>query len=362
MRQLARKHIFKINPYIPGKPIEEVKRELGLRQAIKMASNENALPPSRRAVRAGQKALLSANRYPDGGCFYLKKALGRRFRLKQENIIIGNGSDEIIVLALRAFLKEGDEVVIAKPAFLIYEIASQIGGAKIKFVPLKNFRYDIPRLAKLMSAKTKLVFIANPDNPTGTYITEKEVDFLASRAPKGAILYFDEAYFEFAKGLRDFPNTLKYLKNKNVIVTRSFSKAYSLAGLRVGYGFAKKGIIDCLNRVREPFNVNSVAQAAALAALEDEGYAKRTLKLVKKGKDYVCGELDAMGIGYVPSVTNFVLINIGKNAASVYAKLLRKGIIVRGMRAWKLDNFIRVTIGTMSENRKFIKALREILK
>jgi len=360
--RLARKEIMKIKPYVPGKPIEEVKRELGLKQAIKMASNENALPPSKRAVRAGQKALLSANRYPDGGCFYLKKALGRRFKVKVENIIVGNGSDEIIWLALRAFLKKGDEVIIAKPTFLIYEIASRASGAKIKFAPLKDFRYDIPRMAALMSAKTKLVFIANPDNPTGTYITKKEVDLLVKRAPKGAILYFDEAYFEFAKGLREFPNTLKHMKNKNVIITRSFSKAYSLAGLRVGYGFAKKGIIDCLNRVREPFNVNSVAQAAGLAALDDEEYAKKTLRLVKNGKDYICGELDAMGMKYIPSVTNFVLINVGKNAGLVYTKLLKRGIIVRGMRAWKLNNFIRVTIGTMPENRKFIKALREILK
>ena len=234
MKNIARKEILKVKPYIPGKPIEEVKRELGLKGAIKMASNENAFPPSRKATLAARKALLSANRYPDGGCFYLKKALGRRFKLRPENIIVGNGSDEIIVLALGAFLKKGDEVIIARPTFLIYEIASKIGGARIKFAPLKNFRYDIPKMASLISKKTKFIFVANPDNPTGTYVTKKEVDFLVSRAPKNAILYFDEAYFEFAKGLRDFPNTMKYLKSKNVIITRTFSKAYSLAGLRVG--------------------------------------------------------------------------------------------------------------------------------
>ncbi|MGB2705803.1 MAG: histidinol-phosphate transaminase [Candidatus Omnitrophota bacterium] len=361
MKNIARKEILKVKPYIPGKPIEEVKRELGLKGAIKMASNENAFPPSRKATLAARKALLSANRYPDGGCFYLKKALGRRFKLRPENIIVGNGSDEIIVLALGAFLKKGDEVIIARPTFLIYEIASKISGARIKFAPLKDFRYDIPKMASLISKKTKFIFVANPDNPTGTYVTKKEVDFLVSRAPKNTILYFDEAYFEFAKGLRDFPNTMKYLKSKNVIVTRTFSKAYSLAGLRVGYGFAKKGIIDCLNRVREPFNVNSVGQAAALAALNDTGYVEKTLRLVKKGKDFIYRELEAMGVKYVPSVTNFVLVNVGKNAGSIYGKLLRRGVIVREMRAWKLNNFIRVTVGTMGENHKFIKTLKEVM-
>lgn len=361
MKNIARKEILKVKPYIPGKPIEEVKRELGLKGAIKMASNENAFPPSRKVTLAARKALLSANRYPDGGCFYLKKALGRRFKLRPENIIVGNGSDEIIVLALGAFLKKGDEVIIARPTFLIYEIASKISGARIKFAPLKDFRYDIPKMASLISKKTKFIFVANPDNPTGTYVTKKEVDFLVSRAPKNTILYFDEAYFEFAKGLRDFPNTMKYLKSKNVIVTRTFSKAYSLAGLRVGYGFAKKGIIDCLNRVREPFNVNSVGQAAALAALNDTGYVEKTLRLVKKGKDFIYRELEAMGVKYVPSVTNFVLVNVGKNAGSIYGKLLRRGVIVREMRAWKLNNFIRVTVGTMGENHKFIKTLKEVM-
>jgi len=362
MKNLARKNILKIKPYIPGKPIEEVRRELGLRGVIKLASNENAFPPSGRAVLAAGKALLSANRYPDGGCFYLKNKLARRFKVKTGNIVVGNGSDEIIVLALRAFLKEGEEVIIAKTTFLIYDIASRIAGARIKFAPLKNFRYDIPGIAKLITKKTKLIFIANPDNPTGTYVTKSEVDFLVSRLPKSAILFFDEAYYEFAKGLKDFPNTIKYIKNKNVIVTRSFSKAYSLAGLRVGYGFAPKEIAGALNRVREPFNVNSPAQEAALASLGDEGHVRKTMKLVSEGKSYLYNELDSAGIKYIPSVTNFVLINLKKNARIVYRKLLKCGIIVREMSPWKLNNFIRVTVGTMAENRKFVKALKVAMK
>ncbi len=358
---LARKEILKVKSYIPGKPIEEVKRELGLRQAIKMASNENALPPSPRAVRAGRKALFSANRYPDGGCFYIKRALANNFKVKEENIIIGNGSDEIIILALRAFLKDKEEVVIAKPTFLIYEIASKIAGAKIKSAPLKKFKADIRGMAGLISKKTKLIFISNPDNPTGSYVTKKEIDFLVSRTPKNAILFFDEAYFEFAKDLRDFPNTMKYLDKRNVIISRTFSKAYSLAGLRIGYAFAGKNIIDCLNRVREPFNVNSIAQAAGLAALNDKNYMEKTLKNVRKGKSFICGELDSLGINYIPSVTNFVLFKIGKKAGIIYKKLLKKGIIVRDMSSWGLGSFLRVTVGTMAENRKFTKTLREVI-
>lgn len=351
---------------MPGKPIEEVKRELGLKEAIKLASNENAFSPSPNALGAAGRALLSVNRYPDGGCFYLKKALAGRLKVGPENIIVGNGSDEIIVLALRAFLKRNDEVIIAKPTFLIYEIASQIAGAKIKFAPLRNFKYDIREIARLMSTKTKLVFIANPDNPTGTYLTKEEIALLVSGAPGDAILYFDEAYFEFAKDIKDFPNTIKYLsatggKGKNIIITRSFSKIYGLAGLRVGYGIAKREIIDCLNRVREPFNVNSVAQAAGVAALNDKTHVEKTIKFIEKGKSFLYKELDSLGLKYVPSVTNFVLINIGRDSKKAYQALLRRGVIVREMSPWKLKNFIRVTIGTMNENRKFIKALKDIL-
>ena len=279
MKNIARKQIFKVNPYIPGKPIEEVKRELGLKRVIKLASNENAFPPSPRAYSAAKKALMSVNRYPDGGSFYLKRALARYYEVKPENTIVGNGSDELIVLALRAFLRssEDDEVIVAKQTFLIYEIASQIAGAKIRYAPLKGLRYNIPGMVRLISDKTKLIFIANPDNPTGTYITKDEVEYLLSKIPKKTIVYFDEAYFEFARSVRDYPNTMRYLKKKNIIVSRSFSKAYSLAGLRIGYAFAQSGIIDCLNRVREPFNVNALAQAAARAALADRGHIKKTV-------------------------------------------------------------------------------------
>ncbi|MFH1380921.1 MAG: histidinol-phosphate transaminase, partial [Candidatus Omnitrophota bacterium] len=346
-----------------GKPIDEVKRELGIKEVIKLASNESALAPSKKAISAAQKAMLSVNRYPDGGCFYLKGALSKRFGISTKNIIIGNGSDEIIILAIRAFLEKGEEVIIADPTFLIYEAASEIAGAKIKYAPLKNLKYDVKKIVSLITKKTKIIFIANPDNPTGSYITKEEIAFLISRTPKNTILYFDEAYFEFAEDLKDFPDTTQYLKkNRNIIISRTFSKAYSLAGLRVGYAFADKDVIDCLNLAREPFNVNSIGQAAAIAALGDKKYIKKAMQLIKKGKKFISKELETLGINYVPSATNFLLIDVGKKAKEIYIKLLKKGVIVREMSGWKLDNFIRVTVGTEKENRKFISVLKEITK
>ncbi len=363
MKNIARKNIFKIKPYIPGKPIGEVKRELGLKDVIKLASNENALRPSGKAIAAAQRAMLSVNRYPDGGCFYLKKAIGEHFKINTKNIIVGNGSDEIIILAIRAFLNKGEEVIIADPTFLIYEVASKIAGAKIKYAPLQDLKYDVKRIASLITKKTKIIFIANPDNPTGSYITKNEMAFLISRTPKNTILYLDEAYFEFAKDLKDFPDTIKSLKkNKNIIISRTFSKAYSLAGLRVGYAFANSEVIDCLNLAREPFNVNSVAQAAAEAALNDKRHMEKTIKLILNGKQFISRELDSMGITYIPSATNFLLVNLGNASKRVYEKLLKKGVIVREMSTWNLNNFIRVTVGTSRENRKFISALKNILK
>ncbi len=361
MSRLVNKNILKVKAYKPGKPIEEVKRELGLKGAvIKMASNENTLSPSRRVISAIKTNLGSLNRYPDGGCFYLKKELSNKLRLKPENIIVGNGSDELIVLALKAFTSGGDEVIIAKPTFLIYEIASMIEGVKIRTVPLRNFRYDLGGMAKCLNKNTKMVFIANPDNPTGSFVTRGEIDWFLRKVKKNTIVFFDEAYYEFARNVRGYPDTLKYLKKKNIIITRTFSKIYSLAGLRVGYGLAKKELCEAMNKVREPFNVNSLAQVAAEAALKDNSFVSKTLKLTNEGKDYLYRNLKSLGYDYVKSATNFVLTNIGRNSKSIYEKLLRKGIIVRQMSPWGLNGFIRVTIGSMRENRRFIRALKEV--
>lgn len=360
MKNLAKRHLLKIKTYRPGKPIEEVKRELGLKEAIKLASNENALSPSPRVISGIRRSLKDLNRYPDGGCFYLKRELARRFRLRPENFIIGNGSDEIITFAIRTFVKRNEEVIIARPTFLIYGIVAKVEDVDIKYVPLKDYRYDLESIRKAVTKRTRVIFIANPDNPTGTYVTRREVDRLLSGLRRDIIVFFDEAYYEFAGDLQDYPNTLKFLKKRNVIITRSFSKAYSLAGLRIGYGIANREIIESMGKAREPFNVNSLAQAAALTALGDDRFIAKAKRLVETGKKFIYNELDRMGIEYIPSVTNFILFKI-KDAPRVYKRLLKKGVIVREMSGWGLEGHLRVTIGTRGENRRFIKRLRETL-
>ncbi len=351
---------MKIKPYVPGKPIEEIKRKLRLNSVVKLASNENALGPSPKALQAIKGALSNINRYPDGDCFKLKQKLAQKLKLRANNLIFGAGSDEIIFLTVRAFVNQGDEIIIARPTFLIYELVGRIAGARIKFVPLKDFRYDLQAMKKAVSPRTKIIFIANPDNPSGTYVTAKEVGEFMRGLSRNIIIYFDEAYYELADK-RDFPQTLKYLKNYNVIIARTFSKAYGLSGLRIGYGIARPQMIDYLNRVRVPFNVNSLAQAAAFSSLDDTAYLARTRRLLKEGKDYLYKSLQKLGLTFVSSATNFVLVNTGPSTSLIYQKLLRRGVIVRDMRAWGMNNFIRVTVGTMAENRRFIKALKEIL-
>lgn len=360
IKHLARDCVKKISPYKPGKPIEEVKRELGLGSVYKMSSNENALGPSPKAVSAMRKKLNGVYRYPDGGCFYLKKALAKKYNLRADNISVGNGSDEIIVLALRAFVNKGDEVIIANPTFLIYKIAATLSEAKIITVPLKAYRYDLPAMKAKITSRTKMIFIANPDNPTGSYVNKTEVEQFLRGMSRDIIVFFDEAYFEYIEE-KDYPNAMKYLSRGNIIVARSFSKAYGLGGLRIGWAAASSEIITYLNKVREPFNVNMLAQVAAKAALDDKRHILNSRKLVRVGRKFLCKEFKALNLFFVPSVTNFVLFNVNTDAKIVYQKLLAKGVIVREMSGWGLNNFLRVTIGTANENKQFITALKNIL-
>lgn len=358
----AKPHLSRVKNYRPGKPLEELQREYGIRNAVKMASNENALGPSPKALAALKRALPNVHRYPDGGCFYLRRRLSRFLNVKPETLVFGNGSDELLVLAVRAFARPGDEVVIADPTFLIYEIASQVEEAKIIKVPMKRFHYDLPAMAAKIGAKTKLVFIANPDNPVGTHIGGRELITFLKKVPRRVIVVLDEAYFEFARARKDYPDSLRLLRAfDNLIVTRTFSKAYGLSGLRVGYAVTAPPIANALNKVREPFNVNLLAQAAAVAALDDAAHLRKTLKMVDEGRRYLYQELKSMGVLCVDTATNFMLMDLRTDAEAVYEKLLRKGVIVRSMKAWGLDTYIRVTIGRMDENKRFVKALREII-
>lgn len=361
MKRIVRKSVLNIKPYVPGRPIDEVKRELGLKDVIKLASNESPFPPSPKVIKAISLQIRNINRYPDGECYYLRRELAKQLKVSPQQIVFGNGSDEIIVLVLRAYIDNGDEVVIAKPSFLIYEIASKIAGAKVRAVPLKVLNYDLDGMRRAVTKKTKVIFIGNPDNPAGTYVTRKQLSAFLKKIRKDIIVFIDEAYFEYVSS-KDYPNGINLLKRyKNLIVTRTFSKTYGLAGLRVGYGVTSKETADFLNRIREPFNVDSLAQAAALACLKDKGYYKGLMKKINEQKKYIYKSVKDLGLSCNKSVTNFILIDVKQDATKVVKKLLKKGIIVRNMGFWGMKNFIRVSIGTKEENKKIINALRKIL-
>ena len=349
-----------LQPYKPGKPVDEVKRELGLKEAIKLASNENPFGPSRLALTALRKNLREVNRYPDGGCYYLRKKLAKMHAVSEDQLVFGNGSDELIVLAIRALLERGDEVLISEPTFLVYRLASKIAGLNIKFIPSKNLKYDLEAMVSQITDRTRMIFIANPDNPTGTYVNRDEVEAFINRTPKDVILFFDEAYYEYAIN-GDYPDTLKYRDTGNIITTRTFSKIFGLAGLRIGYGISAPEISELMNKVREPFNVNSLAQAAALAALDDTAFVSKVRRLTDKGKKQLYDGFKELGIDYVPSATNFILVNFCDKADSIYDKLLRSGLITRHMGGWGLKNYLRITIGTERENERLLKRLKEIL-
>jgi histidinol-phosphate aminotransferase len=358
--QRARAAIRGLKTYQPGTPIEEVKRTLKLSSVIKLASNENALGPSPKAVAALRSAAGDLHRYPDSTCRLLRERLAKRLKVAPESLIFGNGSDELIVLALRAFVDPGDEVVVAAPTFLIYELQARACGASVTVVPLKDLRYDLAAMKAAVSPHTKLVFIANPDNPTGTYVTKRELDAFLRGLPAEPIVFMDEAYYEFVDA-KDYPQTLSQVPQRAMIVTRTFSKAYGLAGLRIGYGIAQPSLIAAMEAVREPFNVNSLAQAAAAAALDDTAFLAKSRRLVQEGRAYLMKELEALKLRYVPSAANFFLVQLGPRAPEVGKALLRRGVIVREMSGWKLDGYLRVTVGTMPENRRFIQAFRETL-
>lgn len=355
-----RKELNKINAYKPGRPIEEVKRLFNLDEVYKLASNENPFPPLY-IGKAIQDELKNINRYPLGDSFYLRKVLAKKLKVCPEQIVFGNGSDEVIVLALRALISAGDEVIVAYPTFLIYEIQAKIERAKVIRVPLANFKYSLDEIAKKITKKTKIVFIANPDNPTGTYLNQKEIERFLARIPKTVLVFFDEAYFEFAPG--DFPKTLKFLEQRgNIIVTRTFSKAYSLAGLRIGYGVTTKKLAEVLNKIREPFNINRLAQVSAIAALKNKEFLKKVVTHLKKEKAYLYKELKKNNLFFLESATNFILVDFKKDTENICNYFLKKGIIVRGLGNWGFKNFFRVTVGLSKENRKFIQCLNAYLK
>lgn len=358
---MLRPNILSIPIYKPGRPIEEIKRLYGLRRIIKLASNESPLGPSPKALTAIDKAKKEINRYPDGSAFYLKKAIAERLRVRDSNIIFGNGTNEILHMISLAFVKKGDEVIFGSPSFVVYEMEGLIQEARIKKVGLKDFRYDLKKISSRITKRTAVVFIANPNNPTGTFVTKNDVCDFMGTIPGHVLVVFDEAYAEYAPQYL-FPDTFRYVREKrNVIVLRTFSKIYGLAGLRIGYGVAKPSIISAIEHVRQPFNTNTLAQKAALAALADRGHLTKSLRLNQEGLGYLESEFRRLGIKYIPSKANFILAHFGKRARTLFQRLLREGIIVRPFGGG-LSEYLRVTIGTPEENRIFIRKLEMCLK
>jgi histidinol-phosphate aminotransferase len=359
--ELANPQLRDIAVYEPGKPIEETARELGVEPdaILKLASNENPLGPSPRAIEAMHAALANAHLYPDGSGFYLCKAIAAQIGLVPENILLGNGSNEALEFLGHAFLdaERHDEVIASQYAFVVYKLIATSFGARMIEVPSPDYRQDLEAMLEALTPKTRLIFIPNPNNPTGTLILQDEIDSFMSRVPENIIVIFDEAYFEF---LDDPPDTLRFVREgRNVIVLRTFSKIHGLAGLRIGYAIARPDVIDVLHRTRQPFNVNSIAQVGALAALEDDAHLRETKRVVDEGRVYLQEQFGQTNLPFVPGVANFVMVNVGDGCA-VFEKLLRRKVIVRPLKGYGLPEWIRVSVATMEQNEKLIASLRHV--
>ena len=359
--QNANQQLRELEVYEPGKPIEDVARELGLEptQIIKLASNENPLGPSPKALEAMRETIERSNLYPDGGAFYLREAIATKFGLKRSNVILGNGSSEVIEFIGHAFLRPGDEILTARHAFVIYKITALLFGASTVEVPDPGFAHDLDAMAAAITPRTRIIFVTNPNNPTGTVVSNEQVEEFIQKVPSDVVVVFDEAYFEFLKIPTD---SLKFIKEgrDNVIVLRTFSKIQGLANLRIGYGLATEEMIAILQKTRQPFNVNGIAQAGALAGLLDLEHQEKTRALTWSGLEYLQGEFAAMNLEFVPSHANFVLVKVGDGNA-VFKKLLEQGVIIRAMAAYQLPEWIRVTVGTQEQNERFISELKKLL-
>ena len=354
-------YILSIKPYVPGKPIEELEREYGISEAVKIASNENPLGPSPLAVRAVQEAIGNLHRYPDGSGHALIDKISKHLGVAPGQVVLGNGSDEIIGMLTRVFLQPGDEVILPRPSFLMYEILTRSAGARPVFVPLKSLGLDLDRISEMIGPNTRMIFVCNPNNPTGTIISGSRFERFMENIPSQVVVVVDEAYIEFVRD-PDCAHSFDHLNSGKAIVSlRTFSKIYGLAGLRIGYGIMPEYISGLLNRVRQPFNANSLAQAGACAALDDTAFFQKTLRVIHEGLDYLFEALSKRGIRYFKTQANFFLIDVKKSADEVFESLLREGIIVRSMASYGFPEYIRINVGLPEENALFIQALEKIL-
>jgi len=359
--ELANPQLREVTVYQPGKPIEETARELGLdpNAIIKLASNENPLGPSPKAMEAMRDALEKGHLYPDGGGHCLCNAVATKLGFAPENVILGNGSNEVLEFLGHAFLNPDDDVVTAQYAFVVYKLIATSFGARTIEVPSPDYRQDLDGMLVAITPKTRLIFVANPNNPTGALLSQREIDHFMSHVPETVVVVFDEAYFEF---LDRPPDTLRFVREgRNIVVLRTFSKIHGLAGLRIGYAVGRADLVQVLHRTRQPFNVNSIAQVGALAALEDDEHLRETKRTVDEGRAYVHEQFSKMNVRFVPGAANFVMVNVGDGHA-IFEKLLRQGIIVRPLKGYNLPEWIRISIGTMEENKKLVAAFKEVMR
>jgi len=360
---LVPKHIKNLSPYKAGKPISEIQRELGLKHIVKLASNENPLGPPASSIKAAQASLSECHRYPDAAAFELREKLATCFDLKMENVVLGGGSEGVMSTIMRTFLKPGDEILAALNSFIGFRVLANASGNHTNWIPMKNYRYDLSSMVDAINDYTKIIYLANPDNPTGTYFTVDEFDSFMSRVPERVLVLLDEAYFEYAQKVPDFPDSMHY-RYDNVITLRTFSKAYGLAGFRVGYGFGHTDLIGNLLKVKLPFEPAIPAQAAAIAALDDQEYLQSTLTLNTNGMNQLTQAFNKLDLKYIPSVTNFVTLVFenGDNAKGFTQNMLKNGVILRHLIGFGLPECVRVTIGSTDENKFFIEKLNKIME
>jgi histidinol-phosphate aminotransferase len=357
---LATPGVQGLSPYQPGKPLKELEREYGIRGAVKLASNESPLGPSPNALAAARAALDDIRRYPDGNGFALKQALARRLGVDAVQITVGNGSNDVLELAARAFATSAHEVVFSAHAFAVYPIVTQAVGAKAVITPARAWGHDLEAMRAAINERTRLVFVANPNNPTGTWLPAKDLKAFVLGLPRHAIVVIDEAYFEYVEESAYASMLVLIARCPNLIVTRTFSKAYGLAGLRVGYAVSTPEVAEVLNRVRQPFNVNSMALATAAAALEDPEHVRRVVAVNHEGLRQITQGVRRLELPFIPSVGNFVCVDLGRPAGPVYERLLREGVIVRPIASYGMPNHLRVTVGLPEENERFLKALEKV--
>ncbi len=364
---LAASGVQGLRPYAPGKPLSELEREYGIRDAVKLASNENPLGPSQAVVEALRDEFDNLARYPDGNGFALKTELAEKLTLDINGITLGNGSNDVLELVARAFLTPQSSAVFSAHAFAVYPIVTQAIGARSQVVPAHDgsrgprFGHDLEAMLKAITDDTRVVFVANPNNPTGTWADRNVLRDFVERVPETVVLVIDEAYFEYVEEA-DYPDAIQWVSAfPNLLVTRTFSKAYGLASLRVGYGVSQSALADVLNRVRQPFNVNSFSQTAAVAALRDDAHLVESVRVNREGMQQLVKGFEALGLEYIPSVGNFVSVDVGRDPAQVYEALLHKGVIVRPVDNYGMPHFLRISVGLTAENQRFLDAIEQVL-